>query len=89
VVVAVVVLVVAADVVPGVELVPPKLNPPKSGFCVVADAAGAVAPGVWVVAGANGDGLLAALVSGAAGLENRLDAFCAGCGAPNGVEDVG
>lgn len=83
-------VVVAADVAAGAKPVPPKLNPPKRGFWAVTDAAGAVAPEACVVTGAKGDGLLAPPDSGAEGLENRLDAFCAaGCAPNSGVKDVG
>lgn len=84
-------VVVVAGAAAAVELLPPRLNPPKSGFWPVPEeAVGPVRPAACVEAGAKGDGLLAPLLPGAEGLENRFDAFCAGCCAPNsGVEDVG
>jgi hypothetical protein len=84
-------VVVAAGVAADVEPVPPRLNPPKSGFWAAPEAAvGPVGPDGSVEAGAKGDGLLAPPLSGAAGLENKFDAFCTGGCAPNrGVEDVG
>lgn len=81
----------AVDVVVGFELAAlPRLNPPKSGFCPVPGAAGAVEPEACGGAGAKGDGLLTPADSGIEGLENKFDVVCAGGCAPNrGVEAAG
>ena len=81
--------VLAVDVAAEVP-VPPRLSPPKSGFCAVLPAAGAADPEAGVEVGAKGDVLFAPPLSGIAGLENKFEVVGAvGCAPNKGVEAVG